>query len=73
MYIVEVILKKLLKKKDEPEYNPVAEDTFIEDYEACEHIFMPIDSTNETLSCTKCGILKNRSELKNRNFFESGL
>ncbi len=30
---------------------------------------MPIDSTNEVLSCTKCGFLAKRKDLKNKNFF----
>lgn len=71
MYIIEFILKKLMKKKEKPTYNPynqISDDENL-DYETCEHIFMPIDSTNETLSCTKCGVLVKKSELKNINFF----
>lgn len=72
MYIIELIIKKLTQKKEKPVYNPLEIDRMQSselDYEECEHTFMPIDSTNETLSCTKCGILKNRNELKNKNFF----
>lgn len=69
MYFIEFIIKKLTQKKEKPIYNPLEENTPPENYEVCEHIFMPIDSTNEILSCTKCGILKKRSELKNKNFF----
>lgn len=68
MYIIELIIKKLTQKKEKPIYNPLTENEF-DDYEDCEHTFMPIDSTNEIFSCTKCGILKKRSELKNKNFF----
>lgn len=68
MYFIELIIKKLTQKKEKPTNNPIVEDEF-QDYESCEHIFMPIDSTNEILSCTKCGILVKRSELKNKNFF----
>lgn len=68
MYFIELIIKKLTQKKEKPTYNLPSEDG-LQDYESCEHIFMPIDSTNEILSCTKCGILVKRSELKNRNFF----
>lgn len=68
MYFIELIIKKLTQKKEKPTYNPM-QNSKIEDYESCEHIFMPIDSTNEILSCTKCGIIKKRSELKNKNFF----
>lgn len=71
MYFIELILKKLTQKKEKPTYNPYNKISDEEnlDYESCEHIFMPIDSTNETLSCTKCGLLAKRSELKNKNFF----
>jgi|AGTN01.3.fsa_nt_gi hypothetical protein len=68
MYFIEFIIKKLTQKKNKAEHNP-ASNNEIQDYEGCEHIFMPIDSTNEILSCTKCGTLVKRSELKNKNFF----
>lgn len=68
MYFIELIIKKLTQKKNKPVYSHNSEDE-IQNYEGCEHIFMPIDSTNEILSCTKCGILVKRSELKNKNFF----
>ena len=68
MYFIEWIIKKLTHKEEKPTYNPIASsDETV--YESCEHIFMPIDSTNETLSCTKCGFLVKRSELKSKNFF----
>lgn len=69
MYILELIIKKFSQKKEKPAYNPLATNEAKESYEVCEHIFMPIDSTNEMLSCTKCGLLVKRSELKNKNFF----
>lgn len=68
MYFIELIIKKLTQKKEKPTYNPVSESK-VENYENCEHVFMPIDSTNEILSCTQCGILVKKSELKNKNFF----
>lgn len=71
MFIIEYIIKKLTKKKAQPEYNPTA--TEQQDYEGCEHVYMPIDSAGETLSCTKCGTLCMKSELKDEmkknNFF----
>jgi len=73
MYLIELIIKKLTQKKEQPTFNPLdIENTSqkeIQEYESCEHIFMPIDSTNELLSCTKCGILVRKDELKNKNFF----
>lgn len=72
MYIIEYIIKKLTQKKKAPIYNPTPKNE-TEEYENCEHIFMPIDSTGEVLSCTRCGTLVNQSELKaelkSRNFF----
>lgn len=71
MYFIEYIIKKLTQKKEKTIYSLIS-DNEIKDYENCEHIFMPVDSTGETLSCTKCGMLVKRSELKNKNFFISG-
>lgn len=68
MYFIELIIKKLTQKKDKPKYSP-AFDNELQDFENCEHIFMPIDSTNEILSCTKCGFMAKRDEPKNKNFF----
>ena len=41
-----------------------------DDYEACEHVFMPVDSTGEILACTKCGIIAKKDEVYKKNFFE---
>lgn len=75
MYIVEWIIKKLTRKKHEEELffdtDGTNDGEVVNDYENCEHLFMPIDSTNETLACAKCGVVAKRSELKNKNFFES--
>lgn len=70
MYIVELIIKKLLKINDNEDFDP-PEQIEAQDYENCEHIFMPIDSTSEILSCTKCGFLIPKKELKNQNFFKN--
>ena len=68
MYFIEYIIKKITQKKEKPIYNTVSENE-TQDYEDCEHVFMPVDSTGEILSCTKCGTLVKRSELKSKNFF----
>lgn len=71
MYFIELIIKKYFQKKEKTIYDS-AQDEQETEYENCEHTFMPIDSTGETLSCTKCGILFKREELekyKNKNFF----
>ncbi len=68
MYFIELLVKKFQKKKeDENQYNPMAEDETQE--ENCEHIFMPIDSTGEILSCRNCGLVVRKENLKDINFF----
>jgi len=68
MYIIEVI-NRLLKSKKRPE--PQTPEEF-DVYEKCEHIFVPLDSTEETLACSKCGLVVKKNEMlkKKRNFFE---
>ncbi len=45
-----------------------------DEYENCEHVFMPVDSTGEVLACTKCGFVKKKDEItpkkENNNPFE---
>lgn len=79
MYLFEAIFKFLTKKLRKDEYDEVentpliaSEGEFIDsanDYENCEHVFMPIDSTGKTLACTKCGQLIKKSEFKKKNPF----
>jgi len=74
MYIFEVIWKLLHKKpkKTGIEYNPLNQPQ-MEDYEQCQHEFLPVDSTGEMLACIKCGfIVKRRDmrEVKNDSNFE---
>jgi len=70
MYIIELIIKKLTRltrKRETPDYNPLPETEA--DYDTCEHTFMPVDSTGEILSCTQCGLLVKKNQLKSKNFF----
>lgn len=69
MYFVEYIIKKITQKKEKAFSENVLENENTE-YENCEHVFMPIDSTHEILSCSKCGFLVKKSDLRNKNFFE---
>ena len=62
MFLIEYIIKKFTQKKEPPAYNPTA--TAEKDCEACVHVFMPVDSDGETLSCTKCGTLCKKSEIE---------
>ena len=73
MYFIELIAKKFLKKKEKnnPQINLTEEDLLQQEYENCEHMFMPIDSTHETLACAKCGLVIKKEQLKRKNFFEN--
>ncbi|MBE7706492.1 MAG: hypothetical protein E7Z91_04540 [Cyanobacteria bacterium SIG30] len=40
--------------------------------EKCSHVFVPIDSTEKILACSKCGLIIHKEKLdkfKNPNFF----
>lgn len=71
MYIFEIIIKSLSKRRQrllEQENEP---SEVQEDYEGCKHFFLPIDSTADYLACNKCGlVIKNNQKPKNSsNFF----
>ena len=73
MYFIELIVNAILnrkknKQKSDTDFDPMQEN-FEEDYESCEHIFMPIDSNGDILACRNCGLVVNRKDLKNKNFF----
>ena len=78
MYLLELIVKyfkkdrfnEVLEEHDEnTALNPLEEIQEVETDENCDHIFMPIDSTEEILACSKCGLVVNRKDLKYKNFF----
>lgn len=72
MYIIELIAKKILKKTDKKEL-----EESIPDFEqgqdvlqTCEeHVFLPVDSTGEVLSCINCGFVVHKSDLNKVNPF----
>ena len=74
MYIFELIVQYLKGKKYKKmqEYNPleVIPDGLEEQPENCEHLFMPLDSSNELFGCKYCGLVVPRDKLKNKNIFE---
>lgn len=74
MYIFELIVQYLKGKKYKKsvEYNPleVVPDGLEENSEICEHLFMPLDSSNELFACKYCGLVVPREKLKNKNIFE---
>ncbi len=74
MYIFELLFKYFKSKpiKKLREYNPleVVPDGLEEDSENCEHLFMPLDSSEEFFACKYCGLVVPKSQLKNKNIFE---
>ncbi len=85
MYIIELIFKlkekfsslrqKRLHKGQSADNSDVPENDYEREYETCEHIFRPVDSTNTVLACVKCGFLIHCSEdeFKKKNIFEEEL
>lgn len=72
MYLLELIVRWINPKKKyerKEKFDPFAQENS-EDTENCEHIFLPVDSTGETLACSKCGILVNKKDLKDINIFK---
>ena len=68
MYFIELLVKKFKKKTIvQDSYDPMKEPE--QEEESCEHIFMPIDSSGEILSCRNCGQIVHRKDLKDINFF----
>lgn len=69
MYIIEWLIDYLRGKKytARNKYDPlnVTGNELVEDSENCEHLFMPIDSTNEMFACKYCGLLVPKDKLKN--------
>ena len=59
MYIIERLLRWIFPKKlkSEYDYNPLNQENLDEDVNECNHEFMPVDSTGETLACIKCGFI----------------
>ena len=74
MYLFELITKYINGKKyrKELDFDPFANDEEDSEFnsEECEHVFLPIDSTGETLACSKCGLVVNREDLKDVNIFK---
>lgn len=67
MYILECLFKlfrKKTKEKNDFNYNPLNEPYIEEEYERCNHKFMPLDSSGENLACIKCGFIVKRSNIK---------
>ena len=74
MYIFELLANAFKSKKyrrfeyadDQNEARYLAEET-----ENCEHVFLPIDSTNTMFACKFCGLMVSKDKLKDRNIFRN--
>lgn len=73
MYIFELLINALKpKKKYNQAYNPPDEyEDIIENSDECNHLFMPLDSTNTMFACKYCGLIVPKEKLKNKNIFEN--
>lgn len=61
------------KKHKKPTYNPltIEPDENEVESDSCEHLFMPLDSSNTMFACKYCGLVVSRDKLKNKNIFKS--
>lgn len=74
MYLIELLVKYIKKDRvveilDEHDkntaLNPLENISDEEDESsACEHIFMPVDSSGEILACSKCGLVIKKKDLQ---------
>ena len=72
MYFLELITKWINGKKYErkDKFDPFLQDD-IENPEICEHIFLPLDSSEEIFACSQCGLVVNKEDLKDVNIFKN--
>lgn len=63
MYIIELITKLIKERKERKKTAKTFEDN---ESEMCEHIFLPIDSTEEILACSKCGQIIKKENIKTK-------
>ncbi len=67
MYIFELIAQAFKNKKQpKDEFNPL-EPQQDEEYEKCNHLFMPLDSSGEYFACKYCGLVVPKNKLRNNN------
>ena len=59
MYIFELITGLFKhKKKGTPDIDYIVkEEELVENSDECEHLFMPLDSSNEYFACKNCGLV----------------
>ncbi len=68
MFIFEWITKFLKGKKYKPlfkeDFIPSDGEGLLKPPNECEHVFMPLDSSEEVFACKYCGILVRKENLK---------
>lgn len=71
MYLFELITKYIMGKKYKREsfYDPLVQQD--DNSFDCEHVFLPLDSSEEILACSKCGLVVKKEDLKDINIFKS--
>ncbi len=63
MYVFELFTK--LFKKPITTTKEFTSDDIVENSGECNHLFMPLDSSNEFFACKYCGIVVSKEELGN--------
>ena len=73
MYLIELFVKLFKRKKinKDIDFDPFASEK-MDESDSCEHIFLPVDSSGEILACQNCGLVVNKSDLKDINIFKRG-
>ncbi len=73
MYIFELLFRVFNEKKAETNnFNPMDnQEDIVENSDECEHLFLPLDSSNEYFACKYCGLVVPKEKLKNKNIFEN--
>lgn len=74
MYIFELIAQLFKKKSYLPKniFDPLnSPNEELDDSENCEHLFLPIDSSNTLFACKYCGKIVPKEKLKDRNIFRN--
>ena len=67
MYIIELIIKLINKRKKAPEkkVSYYTNQQTVEPEEKCDHVLRPVDSTGMVLACIKCGFVVNMYDNQN--------
>ena len=74
MYILELLFNAFKNKKIKKQtYDPmeITGTELEEDSDECEHLFLPLDASNEYFACKYCGLVVPKEKLKNKNIFEN--